>query len=55
MEILIVEDENEIAQLINSCLTREGFHCSIVYDGVSALEKSEGNTARFNPFRLDVT
>ncbi|AUC60755.1 Phosphate regulon transcriptional regulatory protein PhoB (SphR) [Cyanobacterium sp. HL-69] len=41
MEILIVEDENEIAQLINSCLTREGFHCSIVYDGVSALEKAK--------------
>lgn len=39
MEILIVEDEKEIAQLIYNCLQREGFHCSITYDGLSALEK----------------
>ncbi len=37
MNILIVEDEREIAQLINSCLTREGFDCQVAYDGLSAL------------------
>lgn len=39
MEILIVEDEREIAQLIYSCLSREGFNCQIAYDGLSALTK----------------
>ena len=39
MEILIVEDEKEIAQLISNCLQREGFNCHSVYDGLSALEK----------------
>ncbi|MGI0481945.1 response regulator transcription factor [Geminocystis sp. CENA526] len=41
MEILIVEDEKEIAQLINNCLTREGFQCHVVYDGLSALESAK--------------
>lgn len=41
MQILIVEDEKEIAQLINNCLTREGFECHLVADGISAL-----NTAK---------
>ena len=41
MEILIVEDEKEIAQLINNCLSKEGFECHLVYDGLSAL-----NTAK---------
>ncbi|BAQ63236.1 response regulator [Geminocystis sp. NIES-3709] len=38
MEILIVEDEKEIAQLIHNCLTREGFNCHFAYDGLSALD-----------------
>jgi DNA-binding response OmpR family regulator len=38
MQILIVEDEREIAQLIYSCLTREGFNCEIARDGFQALE-----------------
>jgi DNA-binding response OmpR family regulator len=37
MEILIVEDEKEIAQLIKNCLIREGFECHLVDDGLSAL------------------
>lgn len=41
MEILIVEDEKEIAQLINACLTREGFQCHVADDGLSALEKAK--------------
>ncbi len=41
MEILIVEDEKEIAQLINSCLSREGWKCHVVHDGLSALSTAE--------------
>ena len=37
MEILIVEDETEIAYLIQLTLEKEGFLCRIVHDGVSAL------------------
>lgn len=38
MEILIVEDEREIAQLIEQTLIREGFACRITNDGLTALE-----------------
>ena len=38
MKILIVEDEQEIAQLIEQTLVREGFTCLIANDGLSALE-----------------
>ncbi len=41
MEILIVEDEREIAQLINNCLTREGFTCHHAYDGITALQQAQ--------------
>jgi two-component system OmpR family response regulator len=38
MEILIVEDESEIAQFIRQILEREGFSCFIAEDGPKALE-----------------
>ena len=38
MKILIVEDEREIAQLIEQTLVRENFSCLIANDGLSALE-----------------
>ena len=38
MQILIVEDEPEIAQLIGQSLEREGFSCSIAHDGLNGLE-----------------
>jgi DNA-binding response OmpR family regulator len=38
MEILIVEDEREIAQLIEQTLNREGFTCRIAHDGLTALQ-----------------
>lgn len=38
MKILIVEDEQEIAQLISSTLEREGFSCYHCRDGLSALQ-----------------
>jgi two-component system OmpR family response regulator len=37
MEILIVEDEAEIAQLIKHTLEKEGFSCHTCRDGVTAL------------------
>ena len=38
MQILIVEDEPEIAQLIQQTLEKEAFSCSIVHDGPKGLE-----------------
>ena len=38
MEILIVEDESEIAQLIKQTLERESFTCLVAHDGLQALE-----------------
>lgn len=37
MDILIVEDDWEIAQLIRETLERESFHCILATDGVQAL------------------
>lgn len=37
MEILIVEDEHEIAEIIQECLEAEGFSCRVCHDGHSAL------------------
>lgn len=37
MDILIVEDESEIAQLIQISLEKEGFNCRVSRDGNSAL------------------
>lgn len=37
MDILIVEDEAEIAQLIQLTLEKEGFSCRVTRDGLSAL------------------
>ena len=41
MEILIVEDESEIAQLIQQTLERENFSCQIAADGLAALNAFE--------------
>ncbi|MCC0176971.1 response regulator transcription factor [Waterburya agarophytonicola K14] len=38
MKILIVEDEQEIAQLIEQTLVREGFKCDIANNGLKALK-----------------
>ena len=38
MDILIVEDEAEIAQLIRLYLEKEGFSCRICRDGLSAIQ-----------------
>ena len=38
MKILIVEDEQEIAAIIQECLEAEGFSCQVCHDGHSADE-----------------
>jgi two-component system OmpR family response regulator len=38
MDILIVEDEREIAKLIQLTLQKEGFSCRICHDGLTALQ-----------------
>lgn len=47
MNILIVEDEAEIAELIQLYLTKEGFNCQSCRDGITALE-------RFKTFQPDL-
>ncbi|HEY9771238.1 MAG TPA: response regulator transcription factor [Coleofasciculaceae cyanobacterium] len=37
MKILIVEDELEIAEIIQECLEAEGFSCHVCHDGRSAI------------------
>lgn len=41
LKILIVEDEKAIANLIHMSLTRTGYQCECVYDGLSAADKIE--------------
>lgn len=36
MKILIVEDEEMIADIISAGLTRTGYQCECVYDGAEA-------------------
>jgi two-component system, OmpR family, alkaline phosphatase synthesis response regulator PhoP len=38
MQILIVEDEAEIAQLLQLYLEKEGFNCRVCRDGITALQ-----------------
>jgi len=41
MDILIVEDEQEIAQLVKLFLEKEGFHCRVCGNGLIALAEVE--------------
>ena len=40
MKILIVEDDREIAEIIQECLSAEGFSCRVCHDGYAALKLS---------------
>ncbi|MFH1618044.1 MAG: response regulator [Candidatus Margulisiibacteriota bacterium] len=40
-EILIIEDERDIAEAIEYNLTKEGYKVSLAYDGVSGLKKAK--------------
>jgi len=38
MEILIVEDDRQIAEIIQECLEAEGFSCCVCHDGNTAMQ-----------------
>lgn len=53
IRILIVEDEKPISNLIRMSLTRAGYHCSCVYDGIAAADLLEAGET-FDLILLDV-
>ena len=53
IRILIVEDEKPISNLIRMSLTRAGYHCSCVYDGIAAADLLETGEP-FDLILLDV-
>lgn len=52
IKILIVEDEQPISNLIRMSLSRAGYHCTCVYDGIAAADLLECHT--FDLVLLDV-
>lgn len=52
IQILIVDDEKPICDLIQMNLTRAGYHCTCVYDGLAAADILERNV--FDLILLDV-
>lgn len=52
IQILIVDDEKPICDLIQMSLTRAGYHCTCVYDGLAAADILERNV--FDLILLDV-
>lgn len=52
IRILIVEDEKPIAELIRLSLSRAGYHCQCVYDGLAAADILERE--RFDLVLLDI-
>ena len=50
--ILVVEDEKPISQLLQMSLTKAGYRCTCVYDGIQAADKLEEET--FDLILLDV-
>lgn len=52
IQILIVDDEKPICDLIQMSLTRAGYRCTCVYDGLAAADILEHNV--FDLILLDV-
>ncbi len=52
IQVLIVEDEKPISNLIKLSLTKEGYSCTCVYDGMAAADLLETN--RYDLILLDV-
>lgn len=50
--ILVVDDEQSIADMIKLCLSKNGYICEAVYDGMTATEKIESN--RYDLILLDI-
>ena len=51
-KILVVEDEQSIAEMIKLCLSKNGYICEIANDGMSATEKFEKK--RYDLILLDI-
>ena len=52
VKILIVEDDNAIANLIYKSLTDEGYHCRCAFDGAQGAEYIEKE--KFDLVLLDI-
>ena len=52
IKILIVEDEKPISNLMKLSLTKAGYHCTCLYDGIAAADLLENE--RFDLILLDV-
>ena len=50
--ILVVDDEQSIADMVKLCLSKNGYICEAVYDGMTATEKIESN--RYDLLLLDI-
>ena len=52
INILIVEDEKPISNLMKLSLTKAGYHCTCLYDGIAAADLLENE--RFDLILLDI-
>lgn len=52
IQILIVEDEKPISDLLRMSLTNAGYHCTCVYDGITAADQIESHL--FDLILLDI-
>lgn len=52
IQILIVEDEKPISDLLRMSLTNAGYHCTCVYDGITAADQIENHL--FDLILLDI-
>lgn len=52
IQILIVEDEKPISDLLRMSLTNAGYHCTCVYDGITAADQIENHP--FDLILLDI-
>ena len=50
--ILVVEDEQSIADMVKLCLSKNGYICDVVYDGMAATQKIEEK--RYDLILLDI-
>jgi len=50
--ILVVDDEQSIADMVKLCLSKNGYICEAVYDGMTATEKIE--SSRYDLILLDI-
>lgn len=40
-KILVIEDEQSIAEMVKMCLSKNGYICETVNDGMAATQKNE--------------